>query len=180
MEKTALARRLLELHEERVGVYRRLEECFRTYLLDEQEHVFGLAVQGCTADFVRISQAVLASSAEGPEDLKAVAKRWQLAEKEKLGATVRLQALQKAHYIDAARKDREEEKMRHAEREGTNVLHPHTHSHADVPETLADKRIPPFDEVYNKNAGEAARTIASCVAEINECVEELREMAGEY
>ena len=70
--------------------------------------------------------------------------------------------------------------MARSERQGSNILHPHMHGHDSVPQTLADKRIPPFDQVYNRNAGEAARAIAQCIDDINECVDELRDMTGQF
>lgn len=71
-------------------------------------------------------------------------------EQRKLAATVKLQALMKEHFIDAARRDREEERMANADRGGTNILH--VHHHEPVPSSLAEKRIPPHNALYDREA----------------------------
>ncbi len=86
---TEPAKRVLQLHEERVAVYRRLEEAFRSYLLDEQEMIFGMAVQSCTADFARISREVMAAGAEGSEELRGAVGRLQKVEQAKLAGEKR-------------------------------------------------------------------------------------------
>lgn len=174
--------RILRVHEERVAAYRELDESFRVLLLDEQESVFARSVAACTASFQAAASSVSALWREAVDDQeeRALLQQWQEAEQRKLAATVALQQLKKRHFVDSVRRDREEERMAEADRRGTNVLHTHAHHLEDVPTTLAEKRQPPYDQVYEREAAKYAREIAELIETINDCLDELREKTGGY
>ena len=166
---------ILALHSARVAAFRELDAAFRQFLLDEQELIFGRAVAAATAEFSRISAAVLAvAEACGDDGVRDAVGRLQRAEQAHLAATVRLQTLQKAHFIDAARALRTEEEIRRAERSGTNVVDAHAHCEHHPVSSLADKVVP-FDEIYNRQAAHAAKDIAQATEVVNDVIEELRE-----
>ena len=180
--------RVLELHEERIQAYRKLEESFRIFLLDEQEGIFHLAVQDATAEFQRISAELMAISKSTTSSVLAdLVRRLQAEEKEKLAHTVALQGLQKRHYIDAVRAEKERRQVEAADRQGTNVLGhvpPSSSSSSSSSSSgeircLADKPQPPADALYDRDAGQAARAIAACIDEIRDIEMELRELAAD-
>jgi hypothetical protein len=165
----------LRLYNERVATYQRLEQAFKTLLLDEQEMIFSLEVQACTLEFKRINDEIVAARKEsGNDKVKDLVKEWHDCEQQKLVATVRLQSLMKKHYIDRVRRDREEERMVEADRSGTNILH--SHSHEEVPTTLAEKRQPSHDAAYNAEASKFSQKIARLIETINDCFAELKEV----
>ena len=175
--------RVLELHEERIRAYRKLEESFRLFLLDEQERIFHLAVQDATAEFQRISAELVAiSKSTESRALADLVRRLQAEEKEKLTHTVALQGLQKRHFVDAVRAEKERRQVEAADRQGTNVLgHVVSSSSSSSSEIrcLADKPQPPADALYDRDAGQAARAIAACIDEIRDIEMELRELQAD-
>lgn len=171
-----IAREVLSLHDERVAVYSAWHESFRTFLLDEQELIYGLAVKKATESFQRINTRILELMKDCDAEMKDILGRLQRGEEQKLKHTVALQLLQKVHFIDDVRREKEEEELERADREGTSILHHHHHHHHAVPSTLAEKRMPRANEVYDAKASAEAKAIAAAVEEINDAIEELREV----
>ena len=67
-----------------------------------------------------------------------------------------------------------------AERAGTNIVG-HVHDpHQGPIVTLADKRQPPADALYDREAGATARELAACIEDINDVVAEIREQLSEH
>lgn len=173
--------RVLELHSERVAAYRALESAHRQLLLDEQETIFSLHTQAVTAEFQRISSELIALQKIAADPVKTLIGRLQAEERKKLAQTVKLQQLQVEHFIHDVRKAREAADVAEAERQGTNIVgHSHSHSHDGEIHSLADKPQPPASELYDRDAGAAARGIAEAIEEILEIVAELRETLSTF
>jgi hypothetical protein len=168
---------VLQLHDQRVAAYREWEESFRQYLLDEQENIFNLAIQQATSEFQRISTELLAVQRESDAELAGLVKRLQEQEQQKLKLTALLQTLQKKHYIDDARRERDEAAAEKAERQGSKVLEYETPPGGGGEiKTLSDKRQPKANALYDREAGKAARGLAEVIEEINDIVAEIRYM----
>lgn len=166
--------KLLALHSERVAVYKEFEEAFRRYLIDEQGKIFSIAVSEATTQFQRISTEVMQCiKLNENEEFKALGKALQREEQEKLVLTAKLQAAKKTHFIDNVRRDKEEAAMRAADLAGTNVLTPHNCHHDDI-QSLAQKPQPTYSQIYDRDAGSAAKGLQQCIERINEIIAEIR------
>lgn len=171
--------KLLELHFDRVQAYNRWDESFRIYLVDEQERVYDVYVQKTIADFNTINQSCLALVLD--DEGRDIRTRLLALEQQKLKLWVEMQLLQKAHFIDRVKAEREEEELLNADKAGSNILEPvhhhhhhdHDHDH-DAPLTLATKRQPRQSDAYDNKKRLLQKQISENVEAINDLIDEIR------